>query len=388
MSECVTEAAAKPISSRELEQLLHRDRSTLLLTQPFTAGLAMRLDIAVVNGRDAQTGEIVRPDPRITTAATDGRTIFFDADFTAKLDSGTRRFVLCHEVWHCVMGHLRRQLGRDHQRWNRAIDYEVNNICRVIVGFVPEMALYNMGWSQLSAEEIYELIERGEEFPEQLDHEVLDQHLPADHLVAQQWRELLQQALLNGRHIGSLPYSLRQRLQQALSPRLPWQHILQRFVQRQASGERQWYPPARRHVHRGLYLPRQRSEYLELTIAIDTSGSCAQDLGKFLAQLNFLFGNYRSYDITVLQCDTRIVSVEHYTPERPLRVSDFEFKGFGGTRFQPAFDYVREHPTNALVYFTDGYGREPVNHSNVPVLWVLTQERFEPMRCGESVRMQ
>lgn len=231
-------ASVVTLTTRELEQLLHRDRSALLLRQPFTAGLAMRLEIVVVNGTDGHESSVARPDPRITTAATNGRTLFFDAEFTAALDARTRQFVLCHEVWHCVMGHLRRQLGREHQRWNRAIDYEVNNICRELLGFVPDMALYNPDWNHLSAEEIYQELEQGGEPRELRGRDLVDQHYPADPFVAQQWRELMHQALQSGRHAGSLPGRLRRRMQLAITPRLPWQQILQRFVQQQASGER------------------------------------------------------------------------------------------------------------------------------------------------------
>ncbi|WP_417689387.1 DUF2201 family putative metallopeptidase [Pseudidiomarina sp.] len=372
---------ANATNSRELLRKLHQDRSELLLSQPFTAGLALRLEIVVVNGDDE------RAYPRVRTAATDGRTLYFDAEFTAGLDDRTRRFVLCHEVWHCVMGHLRRQLGREHQRWNRAIDYEVNAICCALLGFVPEMALYNFLWKDLSAEHIYTLLENGQELPEMQATEVLDQHLPMNSFSAQQWREYVQQALSRNVHAGRLPGHLRQRLEEAVSDRLPWQHILQRFVQRQMTGERQWYPPSRRHIHRGLYLPRQSSELLELTIAIDTSASCMRDFGEFLTQLNYLLGSYRQYEVTVLQCDTRITSVERYTADRPLRVADFKFEGMGGTRFQPVFDYVRDNPTPALVYFTDGYADEPINEAGVAVLWVLTSDGVEKMEGGESVRI-
>ncbi|MDN7135372.1 DUF2201 family putative metallopeptidase [Pseudidiomarina terrestris] len=375
---------ANSMNSRELLRKLHQDRSELLLRQPFTAGLAMRLDIEVVNGNEAGAAQ----DIRIKTAATDGNRIYFDADFASELDDRTRQFVLCHEVWHCVMGHLRRQLGRQHQRWNRAIDYEVNGICRELLGFVPDIALYNKAWQGNSAEEIYALLENDPRGETREQGEVLDQHLPVDPLTAQQWREYLRQALSREQHSGSLPGHLHLRLRSMVTPALPWQHILQRFVQRQLSGERQWFPPSRRHIHRGLYLPRQRSEYLELTVAIDTSGSCANDLGKFLAQLQFLLGSYRDYQVTLLQCDTRITKVQQFSPGKPLTPEEFAFKGFGGTRFQPVFDYVRDHPTNALVYFTDGYAEEPVNHSKVPLLWVLTNNSVERMRSGEVVRMQ
>ncbi|RUO62207.1 DUF2201 family putative metallopeptidase [Pseudidiomarina insulisalsae] len=379
----MTSQTHRNVTIHELECLLHRDRSALLLRQPFTAGLAMRLAIVVVNGSE----DSARTDPRITTAATDGRTLYFDAAFTAGLDARTRQFVLCHEVWHCVMGHLRRRFGRDHQRWNRAIDYEVNAICGDLLGFVPETALHNEEWNHLSAEDIYALLKKNNE-PKALSLlGTFDQHLPLDPLVAQQWREMLVQSMKTSAHAGSLPGSLRRRLKAAITRSIPWQQLLARFVQTQASGEREWYPPSRRHIHRGLYLPRQRIKFIELTIAIDTSGSCAQDFGKFLAQLNYLLNSYQRYEITVLQCDTRIVNVATYTPERPLNANNFEFSGFGGTRFQPVFDYVQHHPTAALIYFTDGYACDPVNNADVPVLWVLTSDGMEEMDSGESIRM-
>ncbi|MFC4976714.1 hypothetical protein ACFPTY_19975 [Halomonas beimenensis] len=41
---------------------------------------------------------------------------------------------------------------------------------------------------------------------------------------------------------------------------------------------RQWLPPSRRHIHRGLYLPSRYGSHLELTVALDNSGSCARRL--------------------------------------------------------------------------------------------------------------
>src|SRR5690606_32498510 len=77
----------------------------------------------------------------IPTVATDGRSIFFNVDFAERIDEKTRRFVLCHEVWHCVMGHLRRRLNREPLRWNMAIDYEVKAICYQLLGYCPDNCL-------------------------------------------------------------------------------------------------------------------------------------------------------------------------------------------------------------------------------------------------------
>ncbi len=338
---------------------LERDRGLLLLQQPFTAALSLRLQLNAVKGND------------IPTAATDGRSVFFNVDFANRIDDKTRQFVLCHEVWHCVMGHFSRQQSREHQRWNRAVDYEVNSIVKQLLGFVPPQALYRYEYKELSAEQIYPQLMVDEEKPEQ---GVLDTHLPINSEQQQRWREYVQQAkLANAAHWSSLPGNVKKQLEQVVSPSLPWQHLLQRFVQRQLIGERQWLPPSRRHIHRGLYLPRQRSDFIELTVALDTSGSCSDELAVFLQQLSHLLAAFQDYRVTVLQCDRRIQHIDTFTPDSPLNADSFTAKGFGGTAFKPVLDYVDKHPTNALIYFTDGCAEIPTKPPQTPLLWVLPE---------------
>lgn len=336
---------------------LERDRSLLLLQQPFTAALSLRLQLQAVSSA------------KVPTAATDGETVFFNVDFANRIDDKTRQFVLCHEVWHCVMGHFSRQQSRELKRWNRAIDYEVNSIVKQLLGFVPSQALYRYEFKGLSAEQIYPLLPEQPQNPEQ---EVLDSHLPITAEQQQQWREYVQQAkLASASHWGALPGRIKQQLESVVSPSLPWQHLLQRFVQRQLTGERQWLPPSRRHIHRGLYLPRQRSDFIELTVALDTSGSCSSELAVFLKQLVHLLAAFQDYRVTVLQCDRQIQHIEAFTPDNPLNVDSFIAKGLGGTAFKPVLDYVDKHHSTALVYFTDGWAEVPPQPPQTPVLWVL-----------------
>jgi predicted metal-dependent peptidase len=150
---------------------------------------------------------------------------------------------------------------------------------------------------------------------------------------------------------------------------------------------RRWYPTARRHIHRGLYLPRQQSDYLSLTVALDTSGSCASALSNFVAQLNFILNAFRDYEVTVLQCDTDLRDVLVVTPDQPLSVEQIITKGYGGTDFSAVFDYVYEHPTPGLVFFTDGQVWLPDQPPDVPVLWVLTAYGAEDIPWGQVARM-
>jgi predicted metal-dependent peptidase len=128
---------------RKMRRTLEEDRALMMTAQPFTAMLAMQLNLVPV------------VDSRLPTAGTDGKTIFFNALFMAGRTNADRRFILAHEVWHCAMGHFRRQLGRDAKLWNQACDYEVNHILSAELGHCPNDALWDRRFQELSAEETY-----------------------------------------------------------------------------------------------------------------------------------------------------------------------------------------------------------------------------------------
>ena len=52
--------------------------------------------------------------------------------------------------------------------------------------------------------------------------------------------------------------------------------------------------------------------------------------------------------------------------------------------FIPVMDYVREHPTDALIYFTDLYASLDIESPGIPVLWVCNSSH-EPAPFGETV---
>lgn len=72
---------------------------------------------------------------RVPTQAVDGVNIFVNPQFTYNLDLTGKVFVMAHEIMHCVLNHLRRGKGHDHERSNVAADYEVN-ITLVNMGLV------------------------------------------------------------------------------------------------------------------------------------------------------------------------------------------------------------------------------------------------------------
>lgn len=105
-----------------------------------------------------------------------------------------------------------------------------------------------------------------------------------------------------------------------------------------------------------------------MLLAIDTSASVSNDeLKEFMNEIYHI--HKCGVDITMIQCDTTIRSIEPYNGKYELKVS-----GRGGTEFDPVLDYFNQNLkkyTN-LVYFTDGECTADVK-PKAPVLWVLSE---------------
>ena len=105
-----------------------------------------------------------------------------------------------------------------------------------------------------------------------------------------------------------------------------------------------------------------------MLLAIDTSGSVSDtELTEFMNEIHHI--HKAGVDITIVQCDTSIRSIEAYKGKNDLKVH-----GRGGTEFDPVLDYYNANlkKYTSLVYFTDGECYTSVKPRN-RVLWVLSE---------------
>lgn len=397
---------------QQLQDELERLRSDMLLSQPFVAVLAMRLKMVVV------------VDDRLPTACTDSHHIFFNLDFMNKCNSAQKRFVIAHEVWHCVMGHFIRQQHRDQQRWNFACDYEINGILSYFFANddLPRNVLFNHDFKGKSAEQIYSIL--GKELEEEwndiydwpwsgnrlpVDAAQFDQHFPdmsipeqeslridpdyrpqlPTELDIERWREYTAAASqVTGLTAGSHGADIQQVINNALKPQLNWPTLLQRFIQRTISGSYQWHKPARRYLAQGLYLPGRQGHSLRVTLVIDTSGSTLLELPQFLAEFTAILQGFEQVRLQVISCDARVTDVSYYEKADLPKLKQWQAKGLGGTSFTPVFRYIADDPEqsdppNALIFFTDGYGDAPAEAPAYPVIWVISKDGQAPVNWGE-----
>jgi predicted metal-dependent peptidase len=105
-----------------------------------------------------------------------------------------------------------------------------------------------------------------------------------------------------------------------------------------------------------------------MLLGIDTSGSVSDnELKEFMSEIRHI--HKCGVDVTIIQCDTTIRSIEPYNGKSEIKVH-----GRGGTEFDPVLEYYNSNlrKYTSLVYFTDGECTADVT-PKAPVLWVLSE---------------
>jgi predicted metal-dependent peptidase len=353
-------------------------------------------------------------DHRIQTLATNGKMIFINPIFFLALDIDGQIFVLAHEVWHCLLLHIKRRDRRDPKIWNLAIDHEVNFL--LMNNHFPylENSVFFKQWSGECAEKIYEhLLEYGQsgnqssfdqhlsnvgEFDQNLKNKFkeidfilnanqldamlssLDDHTTSETQLNIEWqlkalsvyRTMKSQGYEPGRAFSSIVISLTE-------PQVPWQTLIKSLITQSFGGSLSWQKFNRRLLHQGIYLPSIRSTKISIAVAIDTSGSISnEDINTFINEINYLVQSFGHYEILFYQCDCEIKERKVFSNQGiSFEMNKFSVQGRGGTSFIPVFEdlvkYKQKHGSDisCLVYFTDGCGLYPLK-PNFPVFWLIT----------------
>lgn len=191
----------------------------------------------------------------------------------------------------------------------------------------------------------------------------------------QEWQIAVAQAAQAAEGCGQMDGNLRELVASMLDPKVPWQEVLQRFVEQSSNPDD--YSFSRPNVRYGssvFIMPSLCSRQLPpIDIWVDTSGSISTDDKKqFVAEINDIRSHYRT-TMRIIHCDTKIRHVDIIEPEDDFE--SLETFGGGGTKFSPAITWSMEQDDLPIcgIYLTDldctDYGQEP----DFPVLWIDTR---------------
>ena len=344
----------------------------------------------------------------LPTMATDGKSIFYNAEFTDALSEAQLDGVKVHEAYHRILKHHLRMGKRDAELWNIACDYAINPIIIQSGLVLPEGALIDAKFKGMSAEKIYDLLKQdqgddgnggggsGQPQPQEWGN-VEDQGggMSEDQIKSEE-------ATINAQVVmavnsmkteaGKLPANIKEIIDEMKRSQIDWKDVLRRFVggdqpegySYRRPNRRQWYlnevvTPVSNKIGCG-----------DIVVGIDTSGSVSSvELSHFLGELNAIAESSGAESVTIITCDYDVQGVVRY--ERGDQIEDIVCKGRGGTRVMPVFDYIAENNINVdnFIYFTDmGIGDYPEHDVGYPILWVSSDMRGEEAPIGETTYLK
>jgi len=343
-------------------------------------------------------------DQRIPTACVGKNGINYqlriNEEFWTSLEDPKKMGLLKHELLHIAFNHLTMHFNFSDKRLaNVAMDMEINQY--IDANMLPEGGITLDSYPELNLQEragcryYYDALRKAQkdkdekgtsgspamdklldalgngEDPTNHDWEIFDDLSEAERkLVDKQTQRILNQAKEQTvKRQGTVPGEINGVIiiEEIVPPKFDWRGFIRRFT---GVSTRVFTKKIRRKENRrfsdnpGLKIKMKQ----HMLLAIDTSGSVSDDeLKEFMNEIHHIYKT--GVDITIVQCDTEIQSIEPYRGKHELQVS-----GRGGTYFDPVLDYFNENlkKFTSLVYFTDGEAYASIKPRG-NVLWVISE---------------
>jgi len=328
--------------------------------------------------------KLVNADEWLATAATDGRTFYYNSRFIMLLAPGEVEFLVGHEVLHVVYDHIGRRDERDPQMWNIADDYAVNaDLKRHNVGqFITSVpCLYEKKYDGKAAEWIYDdLMKNAQSINmDDLLDQLIDEHMDGDGdgdgdggdgkrpgkmtpEEREQLRQEIKQNIINAARVAKeaghgVPGNVERMIQDITEPKMPWRELIQANLLSTIRTDYSFMRPSRRGWHADAIMPGTApGEEVDITVALDTSGSIGnEEIKIFLGEIQGIMDAFSGYKIKVFCFDTGVHAPAEYTSENLESITEYVPAGGGGTDFTCIFEYLKEEgqTPNRLIVFTD-----------------------------------
>lgn len=357
---------------------IKKARLSLLFNNPFFGSLIMQLPLQEEN-------------TWCTTAAVDGRYIYWNRKFFEGLSVDETIFVLAHEVMHVVYDHFGRRSHRDPGYWNMAGDYVINGMLEnEKIGAMPNkpvqdkdedgntsqrVGLYDKRYEGWHTEAVYDdLLKR--QVKKQL---TLDVHIQMgkdaqdssgkkaqngipihiDEEGLKEIRESLKNKVLQAAQAaaGKMPASIARLVDHLVEPKINWRDYIRETIQSQLTADYTWHKPNRRHSGSDVIFPSLiKEETIEVEVSIDQSGSISTEMARdFLSEIHGITQQYGDFTIAVSTFDTQLYNRQVFTSENVDEMMDYEPKGGGGTDINVVWKYLKKHniQPKLLIVFTD-----------------------------------
>ena len=318
------------------------------------------------------------PNPSIRDFVSDGKRFEYNPDFLFTCKYKELRFALAHAALHTILHHATRKHSRDPSLWQLATDYAVSSMLSQSGFEIPPFAKYQKRFDGMYAEEIYALLEdehtdieeeRTTKEETQPNHNTSHTHQHNDQEIHDRLMQKFIEDTLK-KHSDSIPKPIQRFIHTKPSATLPWQNIVRHYMTQKTKEDYTLFPPSKKLLYEGIYLPSLSHETLFLVIAVDVSASIDDALLQtFFDEISSILLCIPSYTIELLFVDDTIKEHHTLTPGSTLPKT---FLGGCGTDFRTTFCYISQQRLSCdlLLYFTDLQGRFPSVAPSYTTLWI------------------
>jgi len=324
------------------------------------------------------------------TMCTDGTSVEWNTDFVDSITPDEVKGVLLHEAMHIAFKHMLRFNARNHDLWNIACDYVINNIVHEMDHVLPEGGMFDASFKGMNAEKVYDLIMQDAKqipMPQWGTFSEPDGSEADKKQVEAVINQKIMVAAAAARARGSLPAEVDSMIKQMQRAEVDLYDVLKRSIGGDQPEDVTFSRPNRKlYAETGIIAPSmQKNSTGNLVVAVDSSGSVsANELSKFLYIMNNLADDLKPESITVITCDTEVKNVTRY--ERGEEIGEIKIGGRGGTNCTPVFKLIdaESMPVDHMIYFTDmeiwDYPKQPT----YPVTWVSSWAEGRPAPFGQT----
>ena len=372
--------------SKELQDSLGDAKTRFLMAdnQMFAATVMLNLD--------------VRFDNKVPVAATDGLNIFLNSTTWALLTNRQRVFLIAHETWHVCFDHMGTRGDRDPKLWNMANDFVINYMLVYTCGMeFIEGGCLEQRFKDMDSIQVYDLIYNDPKYQQMaktFEADVIESEGMTDddeksagttgkssgdaqEDISRRIENIVSKAAMQAdmaNQTNSVPAYIRQAIEEARNPELPWDVILLNYFSEKSKDDYTW--SSRNRMFKDVYMPSLEGDGMGAIRAyFDASGSITQHiLDLECAELRY---------VKELMNPSRMVlrAFSHFMGKEQCFEKDqditLDCDASGGTELQQVMDdIVLNNDTEIVVIFTDGEFRYPdVSKISCDIIWVITDNK-------------
>ena len=354
----------------------------------------------------------------VATACVGGNHMKFNPDFFMSLSPEGRKTLIMHEIWHIARLHALRCNGRDHETWNEACDYVINN--GLIADKFDVKALGGLcgKYEGKSEEEIYDILiskkqgqgknaqgqdnqdtqgqdsqgqntsSPGSSLAKDITFDVSDAEKSATVQAVLQADQNVKSLGLESFYGSQSMIAAREFLNDFIESKVPWQTVLKRYLKCiSANCKRTWQMPNRRYQN--MYLPgtkKKRNSLAHLMYFLDVSGSITKkEAQTFVSEIRYVKNTFNPKLMTVCQFDTEILETKLYQDKD--KFNDFDLISGMGTSYEKIHELIEEKKPDCAIIFTD-LEAKPMAETSVPVLWITDKANGQAwVKTGEVIEV-